>query len=812
MKRLGVLSFFLFFCITLRAQIGEDHRVSGRVINGENDEPMEMVTVVLLEPEDSSLVTGTTTDSTGRFELEVGEGDYLFEAKYVGYQSRFVSDVSLDGSNPREELGQIVLEPSANTTSEVEVQGEKSEMTLEEGKKIFNVGTNLANSGASASDVLDNIPSVSTDIEGNISVRGSQGVRILINGKPSSMMGISESEALRYFPANQIERVEVITNPSAKYEAQGAGGIINIILKDNVDWGLNGTFTLEGGMPHDHGASISMNYRKKWFNIFGSYNFGYTRAPGGGWREQIFEYPDTTYSLRTDEDQSRGGLDHDIQLGSDFYFTPNDVLKVSGVYSVGDQDNYTDLTFSDYSGDRIHEEDLVQKSRRSEHEMEEEGDHELNLSYEKTFGEEEHKLTVDLQGRNSVEVEDASLVETEGLTRDRPDTVQFQNSLNSTDVRAYMGKLDYTWPFSDEGEFETGLRAEQRDITNIFNVERRDSESDPWNTLDRFSNTFLYTEEIYGAYAMFNDKSGDFGYQAGLRYEYTGISTELEDEGGQSERSYSNFFPSLSLSYDINDTTSIQASYSRRLDRPYFRELNPYNTFNNNRVYSTGNSQLDPEFTGAYDLGFVSYNSKGSIYIGGFYRRTQNEIEDVDTINDEGVTIVKPYNLASRNNVGLETRYNRDLTDWWNFSVSAHFYYGETRGNAAGENLNASTLTMDGQVRTDIDVKDWFDLQFSADYRAPEQEGQDRERAMYEINAGLRKSVLDDRGNIAFSVRDMFNTDIYRSYTDGSNFTARRKHQWRRGPFFSLSVSYELKDDDAEADENTNIFGEGDEG
>ncbi len=807
--------FLVITCLmppfTLRAQEKGEFKVTGSIRDKEQQEPLPMATAVLLNAEDSSMITGTSANAEGDFIIKAKKGDYLLKARYMGYRSKIIPGIRLGPSEPVRKLGTIALSSAKDTLGEFTVEEERSHITMKEGKKIFNVGTDLSTSGASASDVLNNIPSVSMDIEGSISLRGSQGVRILINGKPSSMMGISGSEALRYFPANQIKEVEVITNPSARYEAQGSAGIINIILKENIDWGLNGTFSLEAGWPHNHGASVNMNYRKKWYNIFGSYTFGYDRAPGGGWREQTFNYPDTTYSLRTDEDQSRGGFNHNLQLGSDFYFTPNDVLKISGVYSLGDERNNTELSFFEYNEGLIQREDLVRRVIRDELEKEKEGDHELNLSYEKTFGKEDHELLVNLQARGSNETEDANLVETAGLPDAPMDTTIHQNSLNSTNVNAYMGKVDYIWPFSEEGKFETGLRAETRSIENLFNVEQRPSPSEPWNTLDQFSNTFFYTEEIYGIYAMYNNSSGDFSYQGGLRFEYTGITTSLKSEEEESERSYYNFFPSLSLSYDISETNSIQVSYSRRLDRPYFRELNPYNTFNNNRNYRTGNSQLDPEFTGAYDLGFVNYREKGSFYFGAFYRRTKNEIEDVDTVNEEGITIVKPYNLSSRQNLGIEARYSMEITDWWNFSISTHFYHGSTSGIAAGEDLNNAAFTMDGRARVDFDVKDWFKIQFNGDYRAPEKEGQDTEKAMYEINAGIRKELFDGKGNVSFSVRDIFNTDIYRSTVDGSNFTARRKFQWRRGPFFSLSFSYELKDKETDKDQERFIGGEGEQ-
>ena len=799
MRRItGLIILLTFFIISQGFGQETTHpKITGTVEDAQTGKPLYRATITLLNPGDSTIVEGTITDTTGRFKLKAAPGEYMLKAQYISHQPKIKSSVHVQESSPKINLGTIALVPNQKELSEFVVTGEQSRMTMEGGKKIFNIGKDLSNSGASAAEVLDNIPAVTTDIEGNISLRGSQGVRVLVNGKPSSMMGLSGSEILRYFPANQIKRVEIITNPSAKYEAQGKAGIINIILKEGQNWGLNGQFTFDAGHPKDHGASVRMNYRKKWYNIFGSYNFSIDEYPGGGWRKQTYNLPDTTYSLWTERDRRREGVNHNFQFGSDFYFTPNDVLKVSGVYSFSDEKNHTDLTFRDYQGDNFQTENLTQRTIRDELEREDESEYELNMNYEKTFGEDDHKLTGDIQARRSQEKEDASLVETSGMTGNELDTALFQNSLNDTDVKGYLAKLDYTYPFSEDGKFETGFRGEYRTIENKYNVQQRPSKADPWDILERFSNTFFYDEEIYGVYAMYKNRRGDFSYQTGLRFEYTQINTELKTESQPDERSYYDLFPSASLTYHITEQNSLQASYSRRLDRPYFRELNPYNTFSNNRNYRTGNPLLDPEYTGAYDLGYVNNKKDRSIYVGAYYRRTVNEIENVDTVNAEGSTISKPFNLASRDNIGIETRYSNEITGWWDFSISSYFYHGSTSGRAAGESLNNSSYTMDARASFDFDVKNWFELQFNADYRAPEKEGQDVEEAMYEVNMGIRKDFLGDRGHVSFSARDLFNTDFYRSRVEGSNFEARQKFQWRRGTYFSLSVSYELKDTNA---------------
>lgn len=768
--------------------------VIGTVLEKESNEPVEMASVSLLKAQDSSLISGTVTDKEGKFSIKPERGSYLLQIQFVSHKTLTLPNINIGQTTDTINIGKAYLPQDSKELAGVEITGERSYMTMESGKKVFNIGRDLSASGANAIDVLENIPAVSVDIEGNINLRGSQGVRILVNGKPSGMMGLTGSEALEYFPANQIKRVEIITNPSAKYEAQGSAGIINIILAENRKQGVNGSLNAELGHPKDHGVSLNTNYRKKWFNIFGNYNFNVDRSPGGGWSEQTFTYPDTTYSLYTDTDRDRGGTNHSFQFGSDFYLGPNDLLRLSGVYSFSDEDNYTDLTFKDYYGASFSKEDLARVSVRDEHEKEDEEDYEFNLSYEKNFGAEDHNLTADMQARSSIETEDARLTETAGMSLSNQDTSLFQHSLNDTDVKAYLAKIDYSLPLGEEGLFEAGFRGEIRDITNNYFVRQRESAEEPWNQLDEFSNTFSYEEAIYGLYAQFENKSGSFSYQGGMRIEYTGISTRLASEGYENQRDYYDFFPSLSVTYSITELNSLQLSYSRRLDRPYFRRLNPYGTFNNNRNYRTGNPALDPEYTGAYDFGYIRNKEDNSFYIGAFYRRTVNDVEGVDTVNNEGVTVSKPYNLASRKNAGIEARYNSDILDWWDITISSYFYRGQTIGEAAGEDLNATTYTMSARASMDFDIKNWFELQLSGDYRAPEKEGQDEEKAMYEIDMGIRKKILDDKGNLALSIRDIFNTDAYESQTQGNNFYGKRYFRWRTGPVFSLTFSYTLDD------------------
>lgn len=777
--------FFTVLSILLSTLLlAQGSLIKGMVKNKSTNEPIFSASVILSNPVNGEMITGTTTNFEGLFQIQSDSYPISITVSYLGKEdSKYLTEA------PNETLEFLV---ATSILEDVVIVEERSQMTMEGGKKVFNVGSDLSNSGATAADVLSNIPAVSLDVEGNVSLRGAQGVRILINGKPSGMMGISSSEALQFFPANQIQRVEVITNPSAKYEAQGAGGIINIILKDQKKTGFNGSVTLDAGIPENHGISANLNFRRKWYNLFTNFNLNTRRFPGGGFTEQTFRYADTSFSLRTDRENDRSSLSPSVRFGSDFFLSKITTLKVSGVYSSGDENNYTNLLFSDYSAENFLPNFLSAQSKRRELEEETEGNAEINLNFEHKFSEKDHQLTIDLQARRSLEIEDASLYEISDLLNSPKDTGLFQHSINQSVVLAYLSKLDYVYPFGENGKFETGFRGEIREIENLFLVEQRISELLPFQELSEFSNTFFYTEEIAGVYTMLSNSYGKWDYQAGLRLEFTGITTDLKTENSPQYRSYLNFFPSFSLAYQFSELNSIQASYSRRLDRPRFRELNPYNTFVNARSFNTGNPELDPEFSGTYDLGFIRYfeGAESSLYMGLSYRNTVNDIVRVYTVDDEGITTRTPFNLARRENIGIEGRFAYEFNDWWDANISSFVFKGSTFGEANGESLNASSITMNAQGNMNFKVKKLADIQLSGNYEAPQAQGQNETLARYAINFGARRKFLDDKLNIALSIRDLFNTRIYRSYSTGSNFNSYREYQWRRGPFYNVSVSY----------------------
>ncbi|UII26222.1 TonB-dependent receptor family protein [Fulvivirga maritima] len=716
-----LLPIILFFTALGSAYAQSGFRVEGKLMDGDSGKPLEYASVSVLQASDSSLVTGGVTDGQGNFSIPIkNKGKYVVRAEFISYNPKYYS-VELGAGKKVANLGSITLNPDAETLEEVVVKGEKSQMVMELDKRVFNVGQDLSNIGASAADVLDNVPSVNVDIEGNVSLRGSSNVKILVNGKPSGLIGISSTDALRQLQGNLIERIEVVTNPSARYQAEGNAGIINIILKKDENQGINGSFTVNGGYPADFGVSANVNYRKKWVNMFFNYGTNYRNSPGSGYdRQEFFNDGYSTYRT-TDRDRNREGFSHNIRAGADFYLDDKSTLTASGLYRFSDEDNTTDLTYRNYDRNRV----LLADSLRTDNEKEDEDNMDFALNYTREFNDKGHKLTADLQYRESDEVEDSE--QRQGA---RPSSGEdfnpnlFQRSYNEEFERNILFQTDYVYPFSENGKMEAGLRANIRSIDNSYQVEEQ-NEQGQFEQLSDFSNNFKYDENIYAAYFIYGNKINNFSYQVGVRSELTDITTQLVTTGERADKDYIGFFPSAHITYELANENSIQASYSRRLDRPNFWNLNPFFSYTDPRSIRSGNTDLDPEYTDAYEIGYLKTWSSGSVYSSVYYRYTTDVIDRVsyqDQVNGDTVIFSMPQNLSQRNSYGVEFTVSQDVGDWWKLNGNANFYHQATDGDYEGQDLSSDTYTMSARVTSKMTLFDAFDFQLSGRYRASGEE------------------------------------------------------------------------------------------
>ncbi len=769
-------SFVLFISINSFAQEVE---VKGRVLNAQDNSSVEFATVSFLTASDSSLIKGDVTDLEGNFAVPIAPGNYILKAEFLAFKPTFKA-IQVSSDRKTQNIGTIRLQEDVAQLSEVVVRGERTQMEMTLDKRVYNIGQDLVNRGGDASQILDNLPSVSVDMEGNVSLRGSSSVKVLINGKPSGLIGISGTEALRQLDANMVERVEVITNPSARYEAEGMAGIINIVLKKEERLGINGTFNFKTGIPDDHGVSLNVNFRRDWFNLFTNYAFTYRDSPRDGTSFQRF----SDYTTDIVQDIRRKGISNSIRFGGDIYINDQNTLTLSGIYRISDDENLGIINYTD----RALSGTLLSNTIRRNEEAEDESVWEYAINYTRTFSEKDHKLTIDLQYRENDEIEDADIIETRDPF-EMPRETLLQGYLNDEFQNSYLLQADYVRPFSETTRLETGWRTNIRKIDNSYLVEEQ-NESGIWVPLPAFTNDFIYNEQVHSWYGIFGTEINKFSLQGGVRAEYTNVDTELRQTNEQNNQEYLHIFPSAHVTYAFDNANSVQMSYSKRYNRPGFWHLNPFHSYADSRNIRSGNPNLKPEFTDSYELGYLRTWTDGTFYFGAYYRHTTDEFERIEVLEDSVIRSF-PINLSVENAYGLEANFSKELFSRLNLDGNLNFYQSISDGEYEGEDLYSKTTTMTGRLNAQIKLFNDFNFQANTFYRAPRTTTQGKNKSMYSLDLGVSKEIFNRNGTVVLNVRNVLNTLRGRSETFAEGFYARSDFRWRPRQI-TLSLVYRL--------------------
>ncbi len=762
--------------------------IAGTLVDESNGQPVEYGTISVLSLPDSVLITGGISDMEGKFEIEAPFGKYALRIQFIAYETKEVADVSLTPKESRVDLGVIRLKSALTELEEVVVQAERTQMQLNLDKKVYNVGKDLSNLGGSASDMLSNLPSVNVDVDGNVQLRGSSNVRVLIDGKPSGLVGLSSSDALRQIPSNLIESVEIITNPSARYDAEGQAGIINIILKKEKQKGLNGSFTANTGYPHNHGASVNLNFRKKWVNFFVNYGVNYDSGPGRGNSYQFFSFQDTSYYTDQKQRSTRGGLSNNFRGGADFFVGKNTTLTTSFLYRYSDQENNSNLTFRDLSTDR----ELIDFTQRFDKEVEGDQNLEYALNLTRNFEQKDRKLTADFQVQDNFEVEKSDIDQFGAPQSENPVRELFQKTRNEEGERRMMLQSDYIHPFGEKSKAEVGFRSTFREIKNDILIQEQDDTGN-LQVLENFSTDFQYNENVHAAYGIVSSELERISWQLGLRTEISDIQTNIKDSSLIKNYNYTNLFPSAFFTWKVDETSQLQLSYSRRINRPRFRDLNPLSSFTNNRNFRVGNPALQPEYTDSYEFGYLQNFNKSSIYYGIYHRHTEDLILRVSKPADEnGNTYMVPENIGISNSFGVEVNANKDFSKWYRMTGNFNFYRQSISGSAFGEKLGSETVTFSTRLNNNFKIKKLMDAQLNINYRAPQKQPQGKQLSMTGIDIGMSRDIWNNNGTLSLSGRNVFNTMRFRSITSTPNYTSESMWQWRRGPLLIASLTYRL--------------------
>ena len=772
----------------------QDVHVTGKVTDGATGQLLPYASIQLFTS-DSTFAGGDVTNDEGSFDIKITAGSYYASIDFIGYKTYYTSVfVARDKSHS---LGMIALNTGGVDLEEVVIEAEKSTMAFALDKRVFNVGKDLANAGGTASDLLSNIPSLNVDVDGSIKLRGSDNVRILIDGKPSGLVSFKGGAGLQQLQGNQIERVEIITNPSARYEAEGMAGIINIVLKKDQSQGFNGSFELILGQPVNYGVAANVNYRKNKLNFFLNYGLAYRKLPNIGSQYQEFYGPDTTFISISDRSGTVNGLHNNVQAGLDYFFNDKNILTASYLLRRTDVRRLTDITYDDYFNNTSN---FLGKTLRHQDETETEPNSEIAVTYKKSYTNKGHELVLDLRYLDYWERSDQFYEQTSTLQK--PNLNSFQKSLNDEFEKTYLAQLDYVKPikstgFLRDGKLETGLRTSFRDMTNDYLVTQR-AEDGSFFTLQGLDNIFLYQENIHAAYVIIGDARNKFSYQLGARAEYTDIKTVLEKTNESNPRKYTNLFPSGHLTYTINDGNALQLSYSRRVRRPRYTELSPYITLSDNRNFFAGNPDLNPEFTDAFDLGHIKYFASGSIASSIFYRYTTDKIQSIRRVTDIETSTFLPENLLDENSFGVEITSQYSPINWWKGDLSFNFFRAITDGTNIGDDITSDTYSWFARHTSRFTLKNNTTLQMRANYEAPQQLPQGKRLEIFYIDIGASTDLFKGNGTITFNVSDVFNSRINRSEFNGVSFFTSSSSQFRRRQI-NLSLSYRIKQSKAKA-------------
>jgi len=790
-KKYTLFSLAFFFVLTAFSQ--KPITISGKVIDALSKQPLEYATIVIKNTE-TQKISGSITDAKGIFSVKTPAGFYEISVEFISFKSKKYPKQNITKDL---DLGTITLSEDSKSLDEVVIIAEKTTVDIRLDKKVFNIGKDLSIRGGNASDVLGNVPSVQVDVEGTVSLRGNENVTILIDGRPSALVGLNGAEALRQIPAEAIEKVEVITSPSARYDAEGTAGILNIILRKNKLTGFNGSLQLDLGYPERLGTAFNANWRTKKWNLFTNTGFRYNETPGNALSESNFLSSNAQNALVV-EQRNFGRLGRSIftSFGAEYYLSQNSSIIGNIVFNGGNDDdvNTNDIDRFDANGN------INEATFRREAEGEDENRLQYTLDYVNTFDGKGKKLSINLQ--YSTEMEDIlnNITEIDTQTNILNDLEQVIEEQNED--RALL-QIDYVHPVGENIQYEAGYRGNYRDIFNSFYLAERQVFPDGPLVPDAgLNNSFNYEEFVNAAYFQYGQKFNKISFLGGLRYEYTTTEIVQQTSTTSSKRNYGNLFPTVNLGYEFRDGENMTIGYNRRIRRPRGRNLNPFPSRSSEANIYTGNVNLNPVITDAFDIGYLKRWDKFTLSTSLYYNISNDNWEriqeDTGDVTDNGDPITRrfPINLSTQERLGLEFTLNYRPFKIWNINSDFNLFRVTTDGDYTNPTTNV-TQSFDFEntaffirLNQKITLPGKTDLQINTNYRGPSQNAQTKSQGVFSMNLAASKDLFNEKASISLNFSDVFNSRISRRTTNIPGFLDQySEFQWRE-PQFRVSFVY----------------------
>ncbi|MEL7159173.1 MAG: outer membrane beta-barrel family protein, partial [Bacteroidota bacterium] len=746
--------------------------VTGQVINQNGEQPIEFATVLVNPTNGTEAAVGTTTDLEGKFSVETTASEVTVEISFIGFTTLRLDAID----KTKADLGTIRLSSASQQLEEVTVRAEKSQTEFRLDKRVFNVGKDLSSTGAGALEVLNNVPSVNVTIEGQVQLRGSGGVQILIDGKPS-VIASDQGNLLGTITADMIESVEVITNPSAKYDAEGTSGIINIVLKKEEKKGLNGAISVNGGTPDNYSVGLSLNRRTEKWNLFSQLGVGYRELPN---EEETRNTNLTTgTSIFGDGKEFRNERYYNVVLGTDYHVDERNVITLSGNFAYEIEDQPSAFTFEQLATGG----DLLSRWEREEVTEATNPKYQFELQYKRDFKDhKDHDLLFSALGSLFQKDQSSEFANVTLAGTDRDGRQQTRTNFGQTDNTL---KLDYTRPINEKITLETGAQYVSNDVSNDFSVS--DFVGGDFVVDPDLTNVFNWTQRVTAAYGTWAYEPGDWGIKLGLRVENTNVVTLLETTEQRDESNYTNLFPSGHASYKVSEAISFQGGYSRRIFRPRLWDLNPF--FNPRNAFNirVGNPDLQPEFTDSYEVTGIWIGGVASFNAGIYHRFTTEVVERITRFEGE-VAITQPLNIGTNRSTGLEVNAKVTPAKWLTLTGDFNYNTFAREGELEGTSFDFSADQYNGRVTSKFDLPQDIDFEVTGQYQSGFQTVQGEQEAMAWLDLGLRKRLFKGRGALNLSVRDLFASRVRESIVESLTFSQYRRNL--RGRFVTLGFSF----------------------
>ncbi|WP_033194716.1 outer membrane beta-barrel family protein [Ochrovirga pacifica] len=765
---------YFIFTFFVQAQTKNAHVLLGQIKDKTTQSDIPYASILIKDTQTQKVHNGTTSNDKGAFSITTTASSFYVEISFLGFKTKTITD--FNSSQSRINLGTIWLEEDSQQLEAVQVRAEKSKTQFKLDKKVFNVGKDIASTGMSALEVLNNVPSVNVNIEGEVSLRGSNGVQILVDGKPS-ILSDDSSNALGTITADMIESIEVITNPSAKYDAEGTAGLLNIVLKKEEKRGINGSVSLNTGTPDNHSVGVSLNRRTEKFNLFTQLGGGHRSMPRDNKNSNLNKV--NNQKVESYGTNYRNETFFNFILGTDYHIDDYNTLTLSGNFAYEWEDQPSKTYYQLYQNDI-----LESKWEREEETSAENPKWQYEFNYKKEFkNNKDHVLLVSALGRFFGK-------ETDSEFENSGNTTQTDQETNTDFQQAdYTFKLDYTNPITDAYTLEAGSQYVINDVGNNYEVRDYNNTNNSFEIDPNLTNNFEYNQKVLAFYGTGAYEANQWGVKLGLRLEHTNLQTLLTNTNEDNQQNYTDFFPTVHTSYKISTNFSLQAGYSRRIYRPRLWDLNPFFSIRDNFNIRVGNPNLLPEYTDSYELTAVYDLGKASMNTSIYNRYTTDVMERIFLFDENSnVTTTSPFNIGTKNTTGVEVNGKYSPLKWLTFNGDFNWNYFSREGVYDTQNFDFSGDSWSSRVTSKIGFPSDIDIELTGNYRSKYKTIQGQTSGFAFMDMGLRKKLLKGKAVINIAVRDVFASRIQESTVNNSS---RYQYSFgQRGRFFTLGFSY----------------------